>query len=628
MDKEEEHSFQAEINDLMNLMINTLYVNKSSFMRELISNASDAIDKDRQDRLSRDVTGKSDYRIQVSPNTESRTLTIRDNGIGMSKADLITNLGTIAKSGTKEFIKNLTSSSETKTNMIGNFGVGFYSSFMIANKVEVISSKDGLKNSWVSEADGKFTTKELGPSVDSGTEVRLHIKESECEILGQDVLRSLVQHHSSYISYPIEMQIEISDSSSDSETKFERINNETRLWQRSPTDISTKEYSEFYKQFTGDTHEPLAVKHFSIEGEVDFKCLMYISKAAPVNLFEINRDILRNVVLFSKGVFVTSESTVMSPPWMIYTTCIVDCENAPLNVGREFLKDKKTADIIRKTISKRALAMVSDLDTKDAEIFHLNYSKCLKYGVLHDSPDKDALLKVMKFVSSKCDGLISLEEYCKGMPEDQECILYCCGPDLIDMRHSDVVEHLAERGKAVILLDDTIDEALMSKLEYVYEGKRLSCMNINSEEFCIDGLKSEIQEVDDGFDVLSDKLKTLFGDEIVKVTQTDKGRNPICIRVPKKGISGFHESIIARQQHIPALQSKARSKKVLEINVKHPIMISLKEKITVDKDLDDAQKSLLGALYSTALLHGGYLMQGSIAYANNVFEMIAKVSGH
>lgn len=626
MDKEEEHSFQAEINDLMNLMINTLYVNKSSFMRELISNASDAIDKDRQDRLSRDVSGKSDYCIQVSPDTDSRTLTIRDNGIGMSKADLITNLGTIAKSGTKDFIKKLTSSSETKMNMIGNFGVGFYSSFMIANKVEVISSKDGLKTSWVSEADGKFTTKELGSSVESGTEVRLHIKESECEILGQDVLRSLVQHHSSYISYPIEMQIE-SESSSESKAKFERINHDTRLWQRSPNDISTEEYSEFYKQFTGDPHEPLAVKHFSIEGEVDFKCLMYISKAAPVNLFEINRDILRNVVLFSKGVFVTSESTVMSPPWMIYTTCIVDCENAPLNVGREFLKDKRTADIIRKTISKRALAMVSDLDTKDAEIFHMNYSKCLKYGVLHDSPDKDALLKVMKFVSSKCDGLISLEEYCKSMPEDQKHILYCCGPDLLDMRHSEVVEHLAARGKGVILLDDTIDEALMSKLEYVYEGKTLSCMNINSEDFCIEA-KSEIEEVDDGFDDLADKLKKLFGDEIVKVTQTDKGRNPLCIRVPRKGISGFHESIIARQQHIPALQSKARSKKVLEINVKHPIIISLKEKLSVDKDFDDAQKSLLVALYSTALLHGGYLMQGTIAYANNVFEMIAKLSGN
>ena len=206
-------------------------------------------------------------------------------------------------------------------------------------------------------------------------------------------------------------------------------------------------------------------------------------------------------------------------------------------------------------------------------------------------------------------------------------LIGCCGPDLLDMRHSEVVEHLAARGKGVILLDDTIDEALMSKLEYVYEGKTLSCMNINSEDFCIEA-KSEIEEVDDGFDDLADKLKKLFGDEIVKVTQTDKGRNPLCIRVPRKGISGFHESIIARQQHIPALQSKARSKKVLEINVKHPIIISLKEKLSVDKDFDDAQKSLLVALYSTALLHGGYLMQGTIAYANNVFEMIAKLSGN
>lgn len=620
-----EHAFKAEINELMSLMINTLYTNKACFLRELVSNASDAIDKDRQIRMRGGQDMKKEYKIQIIPNKSEHTLIIKDNGIGMDKEELMKNLGTIAKSGTKEFLKKIKDSApDSGRNLIGQFGVGFYSAFLVADKVLVYSNKDGKRAMWSSEANGKFTIKDCGENSDTGTEVHLDIKDTDIGVLDENTLKSLIQQYSGYVGYPIELEVTTEKAVGDIKeliTEFEKVNTHTPLWQKSPSEITDEEYNDFYTKFTGDSEAPLAKKHFHVEGDVDAKCLMFISKRAPGNLFEINRDILRNVVLFSKGVFVTSESTVLSSGWMIFATCIVDCYDVPLNVGREFLQEGKTAETIKKTISKRALKMVSELNEEDSQIFHDSYSKCLKLGIVNNSVDKNDILKVMKFVSTSSDKLISLEQYCDELGEGQEDIYYCCGTSIAAMKSSTHVKQFSDKGIHVILLDDTIDENVMGSIEYTYKDKKYTCVNIVSDIVKLPWEKEEFKP-DSEFENLCEEFQKLFGDEIMKVRQMNTGTHPIVIRAPEKGLTGHQETILSTQTTGLSLQTKMRSKKVIQINISNEIVKSLNTKLKEKGEFEDSDKSLLLTLYNTALISGGYVLPNPYQFTEEVFGMI------
>lgn len=623
--EQSEHDFKAEINELMSLMINTLYTNKACFLRELVSNASDAIDKDRQIRMRGGQDMKKEYKIQIIPNKSEHTLIIKDNGIGMDKEELMMNLGTIAKSGTKEFLKKIKDSApDSGRNLIGQFGVGFYSAFLVADKVIVYSNKDGKRALWSSEANGKFTIKDCGESSDTGTEVHLEIKDTDIAVLDENTLKSLIQQYSGYVGYPIELEVTTEKAVGDIKeliTEFEKVNTDTPLWQRSPSEITDEEYNDFYKKFTGDSEAPLAKKHFHVEGDVDAKCLMFISKRAPGNLFEVNRDILRNVVLFSKGVFVTSESTVLSSGWMIFATCIVDCYDVPLNVGREFLQEGKTAETIRKTISKRALKMVSEFNEEDSRTFHDSYSKCLKVGIVNNSVDKNDILKVMKFVSTSSDKLISLEQYCDELGEGQEDIYFCCGTSIDAMKYSAHVKQFSDKGIHVILLDDTIDESVMASIEYTYKDKKYTCVNIVSDIVKLPWEKEEFKP-DSDFDKLCEEFQKIFGDEIMKVRQMNTGTHPIVIRVPEKGITGHQEMILSTQTTGLSLQTKMRSKKVIHINISNEIVKSLNTKLKEKGEFDDQDKALLVTLYNTALISGGYVLPNPYQFTEDVFGMV------
>jgi molecular chaperone HtpG len=627
-----EHDFQAEINDLMSLMINTLYTNKACFVRELISNASDAIDKDRQLRMSAGKEMKKGYKIQVIPNKSERTLVFRDNGIGMTRDEVIQNLGTIAKSGTKEFLKKIRESSpEAGRNLIGQFGVGFYSSFLVADKVVVYTNKDDKRTMWSSEANGKFVIEDCGECSDSGTEVHLEIKEVDMNVLEENVLKQLIQQYSGYVGYPVELEVTMEKAVGEVKelvTEFQMVNTDKPLWQRSPSEVTDEEYNAFYKNFTGDSNDPLAKKHFHVEGDVDAKCLMFISKIAPANLFESNRDILRNVVLFSKGVFVTSESTVLSPGWMIFATCIVDCYDVPLNVGREFLQDAKITEVIRKTISKRALKMVSELNEEDTQTFHESYSKCLKIGILNRANEKDELLKVMRFVSSTDDKLISLEEYCGKMAEGQESIYFCCGTSIPAMKKSTLIKKFQDNGLSVILLDDTIDDNLMNSIEFKFEGKTLKCVNVMSELVNNPWEKEsgESGESDPEYDKLCEVVQNFLGEEILKVTQTTKsGIHPVEIKVPDKGLTGHQETVMSAQTTGLSMQTKMRGKKVVNLNVKSGVIQILNSKVKEKGDFEDTDKALFMTLYNTALINGGYVLPDPYQYTDEIFSLIESV---
>ena len=620
-----EHSFQAEINELMSLMINTLYTNKACFLRELISNASDAIDKDRQLRMSGGKEMKKEYKIQIIPNKSEHTLVFKDNGVGMDREELINNLGTIAKSGTKEFLKRMReSSAEAGKNLIGQFGVGFYSAFLVANKVIVFSNKDGKRTKWTSEANGKFTIEDCGTSSDSGTEVQLEVKASDLNVLEENVLKSLIKQYSGYVGYPIELEVTSEKEVGEIKelvTEFEMVNTDKPLWQRSPNEVTDEEYNAFYKNFTGDSEDPLARKHFHVEGDVDAKCLMFISKVAPTNLFEINRDILRNVVLFSKGVFVTGESTVLSPGWMIFATCIVDCYDVPLNVGREFLQDSKSTELIRKTISKRALKMIGELSEDDAQLFHDSYSKCLKLGIVNNAAEKEDILKVMRFVSSTEDKLISLEQYCEKMAEGQDSIYFCCGTSIPAMKNSGLINQFKENGMSVILLDDTIDDNVMNSIEYTFKDTTFKCVNIMSE-LVHKPWEKEPAKADPEYEKLCELLQSMLGDEIVKVTQTDVGTHPVVIKVPDKGLTGHQETIISTQTTGLSLQTKMRGKKVVQVNVQNDIIRTLNSRVKEQGELKDIDKNLFFTLYNTALINGGYILPDPYHYTEEIFAII------
>lgn len=623
--EQSEHTFKAEINELMSLMINTLYTNKACFLRELVSNASDAIDKDRQLRMRGGQDMKKEYKIQIIPNKSEHTLIIKDNGIGMEKEELMTNLGTIAKSGTKEFLKKIKDSApDSGRNLIGQFGVGFYSAFLVADKVLVYSNKDGKRAMWSSEANGKFTIEDCGESSDTGTEVHLDIKDADIGVLDENTLKSLIQQYSGYVGYPIELEVTAEKDIGDIKelvTEFELVNTHTPLWQKSPSEITEEEYNDFYTKFTGDTDAPLAKKHFHVEGDVDAKCLMFISKRAPGNLFEVNRDILRNVVLFSKGVFVTSESTVLSSGWMIFATCIVDCYDVPLNVGREFLQEGKTAETIRKTISKRALKMVGELNEEDSLTFHHSYSKCLKLGIVNNSVDKSEILKVMKFVSTSGDKLISLEQYCDELGEGQEDIYFCCGTSIDAMKKSTHVKQFSDKGVHVILLDDTIDENVMGSIEYTYKDKKYTCVNIVSEIVKLPWEKEEFKP-DPEFDKFCEEFQKLLGDEIMKVGQMNTGGHPIVIRAPEKGLTGHQETILSTQTTGLSLQTKMRSKKVVQLNIGNQIVQSLNSRLKEKGEFEAQDMALLLTLYNTALISGGYVLPDPYQFTEEVFGMI------
>lgn len=571
--------FQTEVNQLLQLMIHSLYSNKEIFLRELISNASDALDKLSYLSVSDDAYKnlKFEPKIQINFNQETKTLIISDNGIGMNKEDLINHLGTIAKSGTKSFLENLSGDAKKDSQLIGQFGVGFYSAFMVASKIEVLSKKalDDKAYLWTSDASG-YEIEDANKD-EQGTCITLHLKDEE--FLNSYRIESIVEKYSNHIQFPIFMEkeeylpLEEGEKEPKKELKNTQINTASALWRQNKASLKAEDYERFYEQNFHDSNKPMLYIHTKAEGSIEYNSLFFIPAQAPFDLYRV--DYKSGLKLYVKRVFISDDDKELLPTYLRFVRGIIDVEDLPLNVSREILQENKILKSVQEASVKKILAELKKFKEKDKENylkFHDNFGKVLKEGLYGFGENKDAIAKLLYFKNSNKEELIDLEEYKQNLTEGQNEIFYISGKNEKLLRNSPLLESYKQKNINVLLLDEEIDTIVMPMMNE-FEGLKFSAINhLSSEE------TSEEQKAE--FASLLIKIKEVLKDEVEEVKLSQRLSNsPSCI------VYDQNKPDFAMQQILKQMGQEQQVKPILEINPNHEILKALKENDTLANEM-------------------------------------------
>ncbi len=624
--KKETLQFETEVAQLLQLMIHSLYSNKEIFLRELISNASDACDRLRFEAISNTALLDKDpeLKIQVEFDKTDRTITVRDNGIGMSRDEVIQNIGTIAKSGTQEFVDQLTGDQSKDSHLIGQFGVGFYSAFIVADKVTLISRRAGVEKDqavcWESEGTGSYTLEEVEKE-ERGTEVILHLKKEEDELLNSWRLRSVLTKYSDHVPLPIEMHAESEEG--EATEKWETVNKASALWTRSKNEISDDEYKEFYKHVGHDYAEPLTWTHNRVEGKTEYISLLYLPKQAPFDLFEPNQT--HGVKLYVQRVFIMDDADKLMPRYLRFIRGVIDSNDLPLNVSREILQSNKVIDSIRSGSVKKVLGLLENMAKSEAEKYQEFWSvfgKVLKEGPGEDFANKDKIAKLLRFASTHNDNgtqNVSLDEYIARMQPEQGKIYFITADNYAAAKNSPHLEIFREKGIEVLLLSDRVDEWLMSHLTE-YEEKSFASVakgeldlgDMGSEED-----KKEQKQKEKQAEGLIKRIKSVLEEKVEDVRVSNRlTSSPACIVLNEQEMALYMQHLMRQAGHdMPA------TKPVLEINPTHPLVQRME-----NEQVEDRFKDWARILLDQAILAEGGQLEDPASFVNRLNQMINEIA--
>ena len=621
--------FQTEARQILHLMTHSLYSNKEIFMRELVSNASDACDKLRFEALGDDSLygGDSELSVLVEYDDEAKTISISDNGIGMSRQEVIDNVGTIASSGTRKFLEKLSGDQAKDSQMIGQFGVGFYSSFIVADKVTLETRRAGATADeairWESDGEGSFSLENIEKET-RGTKVILHLKEGEAEFASPYRLKSIIKQYSDHISIPVMMpEAELDDEgkakkddAGNAITKLERVNSAAALWARDKSDITDEEYNEFYKHVSMDFADPLSWIHSRVEGNQSYTSLLYVPTNPPFDLFD--RDHKRGVKLYVKRIFIMDDSEHLMPNYLRFVKGVIDSDDLPLNVSREILQQNKVIDRIRGASVKKVLTMIESIQKNDKEkyaSFWKSFGQVLKEGPIEDAANKDRVAKLLLFASTHNDNdeqNITLDEYISRMPESQEKIYYITADNYTAAKNSPHLEVFKKKGIEVLLLSDRVDEWLVSHLTEL-EGKKLQSVARGTLDIDEEEDQKGMEEAEKSYSSVIEHAKKVLGDKVKEIRLSKRlTDSPSCLVLEENDMSAQMQQIMeAAGQYAP------KAAPVLELNAEHSLVKKLND-ITDDNLFEDYAH----LLFEQAQLAAGAPLEDAAGFVKRVNKLL------